>query len=320
MCPAFEVIEREYQNQISKFERDPVTGLVDPARAVKVFKRPAAGDEMQLPSDVRPPLVLKKTLDYLFHELLPQYPFEETHNLISDRTRGVRQDFTVQHERGDIAIECHERIVRYHILAFHQMKSVPNFRFQLELEQLHKSLTSLMEFYDDAHRTGIFPLNEPEFRAYHLLAHLRNGRISTSLERQSDAIIDAPIVQLAMELHAAGQRNNAVSGKHSPNCPAAQNTFARFFGLVARPSTPYLIACLLEHHFESVRTGAFKSMKAGVGQNQGLSIQKMTDILGFNNDDETTSYVKALNIPIVELRGRPHIGLSKNVDVIGKSS
>ena len=39
--------------------QDPATGRIDARRAVKTFHRPAAGDEMPLPSDVRPPDTLK---------------------------------------------------------------------------------------------------------------------------------------------------------------------------------------------------------------------------------------------------------------------
>lgn len=39
--------------------QDPATGHIDPTRAVKTFHRPAAGDETPLPSDVRPPHILK---------------------------------------------------------------------------------------------------------------------------------------------------------------------------------------------------------------------------------------------------------------------
>lgn len=80
MCPEFERVEREFQHAVDKWElvrpmvdssfrlsfqflhpQDPATGRIDPSRAVKTFHRPAAGDETPLPSDVRPPHILKVT-------------------------------------------------------------------------------------------------------------------------------------------------------------------------------------------------------------------------------------------------------------------
>lgn len=59
MCPEFERHEREYQNNSDRWERFPGTFRIDPQKAVKAFHRPAAGNDQPLPSDVRPPDVLK---------------------------------------------------------------------------------------------------------------------------------------------------------------------------------------------------------------------------------------------------------------------
>lgn len=59
MCPEYEREQREYQNNLERWEINPETGRVDKNLAVKAFHRPAAGNEQALPSDVRPPPVLK---------------------------------------------------------------------------------------------------------------------------------------------------------------------------------------------------------------------------------------------------------------------
>ena len=116
----------------------PGTYRIDPAIAVKAFHRPAAGNEQPLPSDVRPPHILVKTLDYLFHTLLPSQPLHLTHPFLRDRTRSVRQDLTMQNARGRLAIECNERIARYHILALGALREQVTFSESQELEQLRK--------------------------------------------------------------------------------------------------------------------------------------------------------------------------------------
>jgi hypothetical protein len=140
MCPRFEREQREYQNNVERWELDPATGRIDARRAVKAFHRPAAGNEQALPSDVRPPHVLISTLDYLFDDIMcGGYPLEVTHGFIRDRTRSIRQDFTLQNNRGSEAILCHERIARFHILSLHLMRNVTGFSEQQETEQLRKS-------------------------------------------------------------------------------------------------------------------------------------------------------------------------------------
>lgn len=62
MCPEFERVERIVRRAVDGCEK--VTGpdgteVVSQERMVKRFRRSAAGDEAQLPSDVRPPLILK---------------------------------------------------------------------------------------------------------------------------------------------------------------------------------------------------------------------------------------------------------------------
>src|SRR5258708_16241786 len=85
------------------------------------------------------------TLDYLIHGLLQTNSLEATHHFIRDRTRSIRQDFTLQHESGPIAIECHERIARLHILSLHEMRGVAEFTEHLEMEPLRK-LTRFLQY------------------------------------------------------------------------------------------------------------------------------------------------------------------------------
>ncbi|KAI8999386.1 SAC3/GANP/Nin1/mts3/eIF-3 p25 family-domain-containing protein [Gaertneriomyces semiglobifer] len=137
MCPEFERHEREYQKGLMEFEKIEGTDRVDHARAVKRYRRSAADDERPMPCDVRPPPVLMHTLDYLVHELLPQYDLHRTYGFIRDRTRAIRKDLTLQNVRGPEAIAIYERIARYHLLCSHRLCEVID--TQQEYEQLEKS-------------------------------------------------------------------------------------------------------------------------------------------------------------------------------------
>jgi nuclear mRNA export protein SAC3 len=95
-----------------------------------------------------PDHALQRTLDYLFRELLPLGGFSETFNFVRDRSRSVRNDFTMQHEMGRIAIECHDRCARLHILAIHLERDRPGFSIAMEEQQLmnsERTLTSTMK-------------------------------------------------------------------------------------------------------------------------------------------------------------------------------
>lgn len=92
----------------------------------------------------------QRTLDYLFHDLLPRGGFSATFNFIRDRSRAVRSDFTMQHEMGSIAIECHDRCARFHILGLHLERDRPGSQVSLEEQQLKYSawtchLTNLVD-------------------------------------------------------------------------------------------------------------------------------------------------------------------------------
>ena len=83
--------------------------------------------------------ILQRTLDYLFHDLLPRGGFSRTFDFIRDRSRAVRNDFTMQHSHGSEAIECHDRCTRFHILALHFERDRTTFSIPLEEQQLMNS-------------------------------------------------------------------------------------------------------------------------------------------------------------------------------------
>ena len=76
---------------------------------------------------------------------MPTKPLAETHPFLRDRTRSIRQDFTVQNVRGTSAIECNERIARYHVLAIGTLREQTGFSESQELEQLRKGERNSLE-------------------------------------------------------------------------------------------------------------------------------------------------------------------------------
>ncbi|GAA5867449.1 hypothetical protein JCM8547_007509 [Rhodosporidiobolus lusitaniae] len=299
MCPEWEREEREYQNNVDPLERYPGTSRIDPSRAVKAFHRPAAGNDAPLPGDVRPPRVLHSTLNYLFHDLLPTLPLHVTHPFLRDRTRSIRQDFTVQNVRGKSAVECNERIARYHILALGVLREQSGFSESQELEQLRKVLKSLNEFYDDARLTTSsstpmpFP-NEPEFRAYNLLTHLRDPDIIWSTELLPPSIFSHPLLRTALSLSRLAQKSKTARGER-----ASLNAFSRFFKLVSSPEVPYLFGCILSTHFNEIRRNAIEALRgAYLKQHSSFPLRTLAKVLGCDGEEEAKGVCEELGLGV----------------------
>ncbi|KAJ7039915.1 hypothetical protein C8F04DRAFT_1085319 [Mycena alexandri] len=268
MCPRFERYRRERENNLFEWETIPGTKRVDHKRAVKMYER-AAGDKT-LPSDLRPPHVLKGTLDYLFHDLLPRGGFSPTFNFIRDRSRSVRNDFTMQHNTGPLAMECHERCARFHILALYLERDREGFSIALEEQQLMNTLQSLKEFYNDQCATYQSPA-ELEMRIYHRLIHIRDQIERPEPVPLSQDVAEHPMYKLTTAFRAHVQEKSKPITKTSQLRVDAESMriFGELAGEMMGPGgggkgMVFLVACLLERLFgkgtvediEDIRGGA----------------------------------------------------------------
>ncbi|KAI0820885.1 SAC3/GANP/Nin1/mts3/eIF-3 p25 family-domain-containing protein [Trametes gibbosa] len=249
MCPRFERYRRERENNLDKWEVIPGTKRVDHERAVKIYER-AAGDKT-LPSDLRPPPVLKQTLNYLFHDLLMREGFSGTYDFIRDRSRAVRNDFTMQHETGPLAIECHDRCARFHILALHLERESPRFSVALEEQQLMNTLQSLKEFYEDQRGRYQAP-TELEMRVYHRLIHIRDQK--ERHEEIPDDIRHHAVFRLTTQFRQRVQAKSAPISKTSKLIvdTEAMQIFSQLANVLREANNIvmiYLVACILERHF-----------------------------------------------------------------------
>ncbi|CEG76223.1 hypothetical protein RMATCC62417_11152 [Rhizopus microsporus] len=163
-CPEFEIVKRSLDNEIDKLELDEYDN-VNRGRVVKAYRKSVAENDQLLPSDVRCPKALVSTLDYLIDEKLSKNPLKECHAFIRDRTRSIRQDFTLQNIRNEVAVEVYERIARIHILCLYEMRDLDESKFcvQQEIQQLQEGkliyfvLSVIVQKYigEEQHRLGI---------------------------------------------------------------------------------------------------------------------------------------------------------------------
>lgn len=171
------------------------------------------------------------------------YPSE---GFLWDRMRSIRQDFTYQNYCGPEAVDCNERIVRIHLLILHVMaKSKVKYSMQQELEQLHKSLITLSEIYDDVRAAGGTCPNEAEFRAYALLSKIRDPQYDKTIQDLPDYIFQDDLVQLAISFRTIISNSGFIERGFikTENC---LNYYQRFFKLIKSDSIPFLMASFLE--------------------------------------------------------------------------
>ncbi|KAJ3186422.1 hypothetical protein HK101_009657 [Irineochytrium annulatum] len=312
MCPEFEIHEREYQSALSVFEK-PLkiegTDRADPAKCVKKYKRSAAGDKPPMPCDVRPPEILISTLDYLFHVLIREHGLEATYEFVRDRCRAIRTDFTLQNSRGPEAVECHERIARFHIYCCYKYMGTPH--EGMELEQMRKTLQSLSEFYEDLNLRGVASPNEAEFQAYYILSHMGQNDVVTNMETQlPPEVYDDPRVQQAIDFQQMAQtmRNRRAQA-------GSLAFYTRYFRKMASPSTPLLVACLLYMEVWTIRTEALRGMhtrshylepKTGY-----FPVVDLVEKLGFDDEEETVDFLKGHGIEVVEVEGMYRAAIGK---------
>ncbi|GAV50369.1 hypothetical protein ZYGR_0U02250 [Zygosaccharomyces rouxii] len=310
MCPIFERARRNVEFTVYSYEKNnPEDKKAARFKALKVFARPAAAAAPPLPSDVRPPHILVKSLDYIIENLLTTLPDSE--GFIWDRMRSIRQDFTYQNYCGPEAIDCNERIVRIHLLIVHVMaKSNMEYSLQQELEQLHKSLITLSEIYDEVRSSGGSCPNEAEFRAYALLSKIRDPEYDKNLEKLPPEIFQNDLVQQAVCFRRIVSNSNYVERGvlKTENC---LNFYQRFFQLIKTGRVPFLMCSFLELYVNEVRFYAFKALSYSVNKkHKPIPTEYFMENLAFNSEEELMEFCKYYSIEVtpdgIELKTLVH--------------
>ena len=273
---------------------------------VKRFRRSAAGYDEQLPSDIRPPLVLQRTLNYLLDEVVggPE-PLAKVHKFVWDRTRSIRNDFSIQQVSRinglRVAIDCFERIARFHLLALHQLshpsRENGGFNHFQEREQLNNTLLSLTYYYDDNRHKLEMP-NEAEFRSYCIVFEIQNLRpdVEDRAQRWPTSLLCDPRVDTALRIHAAATNAHDRQGPLRPAARfrVAQNNFARFWALVGSKRVSYLLACCAEMYFHYIRTHAlrtiYRAYRIGPRRTEDLTLDVVRKMLGFDTETQAERF------------------------------
>ncbi|KAJ5689408.1 hypothetical protein N7462_003800 [Penicillium macrosclerotiorum] len=323
MCPEFERVERIVQKMVDKSEKylHPTSKTLQnmETKMLKRFRRSAAGYDAQLPSDIRTPRTLLQTTNYLIRYILGgNEPLGIIHKFVWDRTRSIRNDFSVQQltQEDDIrvAVLCLERIARFHIMSLHLLSSPANeepFDRHQEREQLNNTMLSLMYYYDD-NRGRVHFRNEPEFRAYYILFSIHDQRpdLESRVQKWPASLLHSPQIQVALDLYAAASNVWEYQGTLDARRPnaIAQGFFSRFFQLVNSRAVSYLMACVAEIYFNQVRQTTIReiwkahcrSPPSQQHRNEEWTVDQLTKVLYMDDDDQTIKFCEEQDLSFSE--------------------
>lgn len=311
---------------------------MDEYRMVKIFKRSAAGDEEQLPSDLRPPTILRRTCDYLFNDLIGNSSsLAKVHNFVWNRTRAIRRDFSIQQlskpEDLEIAIDCYERIARFHILSLHELaqanKPYPEYDYKQDREQLDKTLLSLMQYYDDS-RSRVDLRNEAEFRAYCVIFQLQDFTpdLEDRVQTWPASVAGDARVQTALQVYAAAGSAADVKGPLKTSAIEqfhAQQDWQAFFTTIESTAVSFLLGCVAEIFFNHVRHQVLDCLvrsaprlraKGPNNANHFLDLEELVDLLAFDDQDEVIRFCGRYDFPIVRQDdGCQYVNISSSAGV-----
>ncbi|EGZ05994.1 hypothetical protein PHYSODRAFT_320063 [Phytophthora sojae] len=286
---------------------------------IKRFQRSSADHKLDIPEEIRPPGVLRRTQLYIEQAIMdleqcgldprfqpPRVPEPiELYNFCWDRFRMIRKDFVLQNYRGaggrvhPIALDIHERIARYHVLSEHELIEIQSFVAQQNMEQLGQTLKSLNELYDESHKVGdpayLSPF-EAECRAYFILCTLDNGRGMDVLKYVKNLprdILESPHMKFAMRVFVA---------RHTGD-------YFQFFSLLRQAT--YLQSCLLFRYIPNVRSSALLRMNRAY-RSQTYPLEDLVELLCFDDIEHAYSVCQEHQLRI---SGRPGAGDDSSIVV-----
>ncbi|PWY72892.1 hypothetical protein BO70DRAFT_364668 [Aspergillus heteromorphus CBS 117.55] len=258
-------------------------------------------------------------MNYLIrHVINGPEPLGLIHKFVWDRTRSIRNDFSVQQvtqeDHVKIAVTCLERIARFHIVSLHLLSSPANeepFDRHQEREQLNNTMLSLMYYYDDNRGRISFP-NEDELRAYYIIFSIHDQRpdLEARVQKWPAELRNSPRVQIALELFAAASNTWEYQGTLDAKRPnaIAQGFYTRFFRMIDSPGVSYLMACVAEIYFNHMRQTAIRSIWKGYcrypssqqHKNEEWTVDELTQVLCFDNYEQTMKFCEEQDLAFAE--------------------
>ncbi|KAM6584431.1 hypothetical protein CsatB_011433 [Cannabis sativa] len=292
MCPEGERTQRERLRDLAVFERlNGNSALSSPSLAVKKFCRTITTKEMHK-SDVRPLPVLVETLNYLLKLLnSTERSFEVIHDFVFDRTRSIRQDLSMQNIVNGEVINMYQEMVKFHVISHYKLRSCSNSQdasslHYLNMEQLTKTLTSLLDLYEANRSSNSARGNEAEFHSFYVLLHLGSKSqpmgesLSLWFRHVPSLIIHSKEMRFARDLLRFFRIGN----------------YKRFLIAIAAEAS-YLQYCIIEPYVNEVRALALSFINNGAYKLHPYPLIHLAKLLMMEVSD-VESFCKACGLEI----------------------
>ena len=188
MCSEKEVRLREREKLLHPFEytkkREEGIPVADRSKTVKEYSRAAAGRFVPNPTELRPPEVLVKTVEYLLGNLINVEikrgtEWIDIYEYVFDRLRAVRQDMVIQNIGGHIAISILEKTIRFFVYSGYclcEEKTGKKFDSVINDTHLQECLMRLMTLYRETEGIDCH-FNRTEFECLYQIVNLGNQRL-----------------------------------------------------------------------------------------------------------------------------------------------
>lgn len=288
MCPEKERYDREAKRRLHVFEIMAGTENLpypkaDHARVVKEYSRSSADQEEPLLHELRPALVLVRTMTYLLIEIANKGRdgnWPEWYDFLWDRTRGIRKDITQQMMCNVEAVAMIEKCARFHIFSAERLceEEMSAFSHKINDENLTKCLQSLKYLYADMERKNkVYFETEAEFRAYVVLMNLNEGDMLREVQTLRLDILSSPEIQFALQVYTAINSNN----------------YIKFFKLIRKAT--FLNACILHRYFAQVRSKALMILMRALSLSSRpvpFPLCKLVETLGFESITQAAAFCR----------------------------
>ena len=117
-----------------------------------------------------------------------------------------------------------------------------------------------------------------------IIKSCKDPDLERQIQKLPDEVYNDKLVQLALRFRKITTQNNVVE-RGVTNLVGALNLYTEFFRLVYSEETPFLMACLLETHFNEIRFYALKAISRSFHtKTKPYAIQRLQQVLGFDSD------------------------------------
>lgn len=287
MCPLSEVRLRERENLLHPFEvaenhssRSPKANI---KRCVKEYRRPTVGKEDVDPSEVRPPEVLVKTVDYLIDRIATQEcQWSEIYDFLFDRLRSVRQDLVMQDVHGTETINILERAVRFHIYSDYRLcrEHIAVFDEKINSQHTQECLKRLIKLYNE--NDNISWPNQVEIEITYLLFNLG----------------DLDALKHYYTLDHRLRHNKELKQAYRMSWAYLHNNWVSVFRELRKLKSPVYL-CAVHRHFPFIQRNALYTMNTAYSsKNLKFPLEKLRELMFLNTETETQNVCQQFGIAI----------------------